>query len=255
MDKFIIIESRRTFIGKSKPLYYKENYSRFEKWNHKIVSSEFPVNRSSSWDFEIEQRAVLVNLVQGLCPSREDTLSFSDCDEIPNPEVLKTYTVSMGLRNLKQYTFYYNFNHLMDYGNRSWSRARLGSVGDLYGGGGADWFRGGPRDLDPTFPVIENGGWHCSYFGSSLERVRNKVNAISHDDMAPYVQNRTDVELANDIAKGVDLFHRSGIGTAQLLEIKDGDHRFPPYFLKNRERFMSFTNDYFIEVHKEIVKR
>ena len=116
-------------------------------------------------------------------------MTFSDCDEIPNPEVIKSYTYDMGLRNLKQYTYYYNFNHLFDYGNRAWSRARIGVVEHMYDHG-AMGFRGGSpvgEDMNPNYISIENGGWHGSYFTTDLKRMRRKVRSISHDDLWGYM--------------------------------------------------------------------
>ena len=37
VDFFIIVESNRTFTGKNKPLYYKENKDRFIKFHDKIL--------------------------------------------------------------------------------------------------------------------------------------------------------------------------------------------------------------------------
>jgi hypothetical protein len=36
VDYFVIVESTKTFTGKSKPLYFKENEKRFEKFREKI---------------------------------------------------------------------------------------------------------------------------------------------------------------------------------------------------------------------------
>jgi beta-1,4-mannosyl-glycoprotein beta-1,4-N-acetylglucosaminyltransferase len=238
VDKFVLVETNLTYRGQPKPLYYQENKQQFEKWNHKIVAVDTNTPRQGAWYFEIAQRNVLTDVIRGLNPSVEDTIVFSDCDEIPNPEVVKNYTPDLGLRNLKQYTFYYNFNHMFNYGERSWSRARIGRVADLYQWGAYE-FRQGPRDLDPSFPSLENGGWHGSYFGL-LPKIRRKVDSISHDDMAPFIHSRTNKELLEDIYHGKDLYHRAGIADAQFWA--ENDPRLPSYFLQNFDRFRMFTN-------------
>lgn len=255
VDFFVLIETSRTFSGMPKPLYFLENKDKFAKWNHKIIHASPNLGNAGSWEFEAIQREVLVNMIRKLNPGLHDTLTFSDCDEIPNPEVIKNYTYDKGLRNLKQYTYYYNFNHLFDYGNRAWSRARIGVVEHMYDHG-AMGFRGGwpvGEDMNPNYISIENGGWHGSYFNPDLAKVRRKVRSISHDDLWPFIDRRTDAQLADDIHNGRDLYHRDGIGDAAWVDTNvEEDHRLPPYFLQNKERFKSFTDEHFVETNKQL---
>ena len=251
VDKFILIETNLTYRGSAKPLYYQQNKHLFEKWNHKILAIDAHTPLQGAWYFEMVQRNVLGDVLRNLGAKGEDTIVFSDCDEIPNPEVVKAYTPDLGLRNLKQYTFYYNFNHCFDYGNRSWSRARIGTVADIWKWGAYE-FRQGPRDLDPSFPSLENGGWHGSYFNTTIERTRRKVYSISHDDLHPYIRSRSDKEIADDIYHGRDLYHRSGVGDAQHWATDDA--RLPYYFLQNTDRFKMFTNQYFYNTNKHLLE-
>lgn len=252
VDYFVFVEAARNFMGAPKPLYYQENQQLFSKWHSKIRHVVCPPSQAGSWEFEKVQREVLVNMIHSLNPFEDDTLSFSDLDEIPNPEAIKAYTPDMGLRTLRQYTFYYNFNHCMNYGGRAWSRARIGRIKDMHDRGGVVEFRGGVGDMDPSFPYIENGGWHGSYFNQTVEKTRRKVYSISHDDLHPYIKARTDKQIAEDILNGRDLYHRSGIGDAQYWETTDS--RLPSYFLQNKERFKMFTNDYFYQNNKELLE-
>lgn len=251
VDRFVFVEAERTFMGTPKPLYYQNNKSLFSKWSHKIVHKVCPPCDAGSWEFEKVQREVLVDMIHSLNPREDDTLSFSDLDEIPNPEAIKKYTPDLGLRTLRQYTFYYNFNHCMNYGGRAWSRARIGRIKDMHDRGGVVEFRGGVGDMDPNFPYLENGGWHGSYFSPNLDRIRRKVYAISHDDLHPYIKARTDKQIAEDIFYGRDLYHRHGIGDAETWS--SDDPRLPSYYLQNLDRFKMFTNDYFAEKNKELI--
>jgi beta-1,4-mannosyl-glycoprotein beta-1,4-N-acetylglucosaminyltransferase len=255
VDYFVLVETSRTFSGMPKPLYFLENKSRFDKWNHKILHASPELGGAGSWEFEKIQREVLVGMIRSLNPGLHDTLTFSDCDEIPNPEAIKKYDYSMGLRNLKQYTYYYNFNHLFDYGNRAWSRARIGVVEHMYDHG-AMGFRGGwpeGQDMNASYISMENGGWHGSYFHTPLEQIRRKVNSISHDDLWPFINGRTDQQIADDIHNGRDLYHRAGIGDAVWVDTNTAeDHRLPPYFLANKERFKMFTDAHFMEKNKHL---
>ena len=253
VDYFVFVETTRTFSGRPKPLYYQENKNRFAKWHGKIITASPSLPNAGSWEYERLPREFLVNMIRGLNPAQTDTLTFSDCDEIPNPEVVKTYTPDLGLRNLKQHTYYYNLNHLFDYGNRAWSRARIGTVQHIYDHG-AMGFRGGwpvGKDLDPTYPAIENGGWHLSYFQPTIETIRRKVFSISHDDLWPFINSRSDKQIIEDIHAGKDLYHRAGIGDAIWVDTNvEADPRLPDYYLQNKERFKAFTDDHFMELHK-----
>lgn len=240
VDKFVLVETNLTYRGAPKPLYYQDNKHLFSRWAHKIVAVNSNTPRQGAWYFEIEQRNVLKNVIRDLNPNENDTIVFSDCDEIPNPEVVKNYTPDLGLRNLRQFTFYYNFNHMFNYGDRSWSRARIGRVSDFMYWGPYE-FRQGPRDLDGSHPYLDNGGWHASYFGL-LPKIRKKVDSISHDDLSPFIHSRTDKELLDDIYHGRDLYHRAGIADAQHWA--EHDSRLPSYYLENFERFKMFTNAY-----------
>jgi beta-1,4-mannosyl-glycoprotein beta-1,4-N-acetylglucosaminyltransferase len=253
VDYFVFVETKRTFSGMVKPLYYQDNKHLFERWNHKIIHAAPELPNVGSWEYEALPREALVKLVRDLNPAPSTTLTFSDLDEIPNPEVIRSYTPDLGLRNLRQFTFYYNFNHLFDYGNRAWSRARIGVVQDMFEHG-AVGFRGGwpvGRDMDASFPAIENGGWHGSYFGYDLERMRRKVLSISHDDLWPFINGRTNQQLADDVLHGRDLYHRAGIGDAQW--VNTDDPRLPSYFRENKERFKMFTNAHFAEMNKALL--
>lgn len=254
VDYFVLVETNLTFRGNPKPLYYRENMHLFNQYNHKIISVDSRTPRQGAWYFEIAQRNHLVESVKSLLAKPDDVITFSDCDEIPNPEVIKSYTPDMGLRNLKQYTFYYNYNHLFDYGERSWSRARIGTVAEFYKWGPYD-FRLGPRDLDRTFPSIEFGGWHGSYFSNDLARIRRKVHSISHDDMDHLVDGQTDQQLARAILNGEDLYHRAGIGNARQIDLNNPEPKdvVPPYFLANKERFKMFTDDGFREKNQGVL--
>ncbi len=253
VDYFVFNEIGTTHSGNSKPIHYEDNKNRFSKWNHKIICTHPSFRPMGAWELETAQRKALEVSVLSLNPKPEDTLCTSDCDEIPNPDVLAQYTPSMGLRNLRQYTFWYNFGHLFDYGSRTASRARLGSIQNMIDAGGLGNFHGGPKDdMDMSFPSIENGGWHCSYFSEGIERIRRKVNSFAHTDLSPYIKSRSDKQLAEVIYYGKDLYGRKEINDSQKWE--DTDPRLPPYFLQNKERFKGFTNSYFYETHRALLE-
>ena len=85
-----------------------------------------------------------------------------------------------------------------------------------------------------------------------MESIRKKVYSISHDDLHPFIRSRSDKQIAEDMYKGRDLYHRSGIADAETWS--SDDSRLPPYFLENKERFKMFTNQYFYENNKHLLE-
>jgi len=252
VDYFVFNELNRTHSGRPKPLHYQAHKSQFSKWHHKIVCDAPDLPPMGAWATETAQRHALENLVRKLNPAATDVLLTSDCDEIPNPETIKGYTPNLGLRNLKQYTFWYNFGHMFNYGSRWASRARIGTIQNMYEAGGLGPFHGGPTDdMDPNFPSLENAGWHCSYFSEDLLRIRRKVNSFAHEDLQHIVNSYTDKHLATLMFEGKDLYARTDIPAAQTWSKED--YRLPPYFLQNQERFRGYTNEGFYERHKDLL--
>jgi beta-1,4-mannosyl-glycoprotein beta-1,4-N-acetylglucosaminyltransferase len=248
VDHFVIVEADTTFQGVSKPMYFEQNKEKFSHLAHKIHYHSVHLVQGGAWNKESESRDILAIAIQRLGVNSDDVVVFSDCDEIPSPKAISEFRPEMKLRNLKQYSFYYHFNNMMNYGRREWSRARIGS-GDQILSLGRE-FRGGPRDLDHTFPSLEDGGWHCGWFGCGLERIRRKVNSFSHDDMAPIVNKATDRQLLSDVIDGIDLFHRQGVGKGEHWS--SDDPRLPQYFLKNQHRFEKFTREHYESLRSKV---
>lgn len=252
VDWFVFNEISQTHSGNPKPLYYQDNKQRFAKWNHKIICTTPQFGRMGSWQLETSQRRALEQSILQLNPKPTDTLITSDCDEIARPEIVKNYDPSMGLRNLKQLTFWYNFSNLFNYGSRWSCRARIGTIQNMQDAGGLGNFHGGPKDdMDPNFPCIENAGWHCSYFSDSLEGIRRKVNSFAHVDLQHVVNSYSDKQLFDIIVRGRDLYLREGMGDAEKWQ--SDDSRLPSYYIQNRERFKEFTEEQFKDNHKQLV--
>lgn len=251
VDWFVFNEITQTHSGRPKPLHYHANKERFAKWNHKIICTTPTFGRMGSWALETAQRRALEHSILQLNPRPNDTLITSDCDEIANPEVVKNYDPSMGLRNLKQFTFWYNFANMFNYGARCHSRARMGTIQNMRDAGGLGNFHGGPKDdMAPDFPYIDNAGWHCSYFSDSLERIRRKVNSFAHTDLQSVVQAYSDKQLFDIVVQGKDLYLRVGLGDAEKWQ--SDDSRLPSYFLQNQERFKEFTEAQFKENYRHL---
>lgn len=98
VDQFIIVESRNTFSGKPKPLYYEENKERYKAWEHKIkyyvINDDFkegvvaladgspnvPKGGAENWKREFCQKEQIKDALTHL--NDDDIVFIGDVDEI-----------------------------------------------------------------------------------------------------------------------------------------------------------------------------
>ena len=103
VDKFVLVEATTTFSGTPKPLYFNENKKRFDKFASKIIHviiNDTPIQPKTIigeyWSWEFFQRNAIV---RGLVNCKEtDTILISDLDEIPNPNQIKDFENSPGVK-------------------------------------------------------------------------------------------------------------------------------------------------------------
>lgn len=271
VDKFVIAECRQTYGGKQKPLYLRENWGRFSQFHNKIVhvvldKLEPPLKhtlqqyvpnvpaqdiRTVGRQREAFARDAILPHILKLDPKPEDILSFGDCDEIPRATALKLFVEGFfgHAARLKQNTYYYNVNTMIDYGRDVCSRARVGRFSEVTKAGSLYNFRM-LGNKQANFPAIENAGWHFSYFGGDIRKLHEKVDAMN-----PFLQEYKlygDAELIRDIVGRKDL-HRRPIGFSELPETfefrRADDPILPQYFIQNLKKFEHFTLDYFKRKH------
>lgn len=223
VDRFVISESNFTHRGIPKPLYYKDNESRFAKFRSKIIhvvspDPEDPERAKSDveygWICENRQRNATIRAIEKELRD-DDILIVSDLDEIPNPAaVLKAIKRGRPVRlQQKLYCYYLNYRC---YTTPFWN---VGSVvlshkdfchpltyRDLCGGPA---FNSSENDA-PTatkvralrgIPLMHNGGWHFSYVGG-LEKVLTKIKSIVDGRGARFTDEagiRERIETGNDI--------------------------------------------------------
>jgi beta-1,4-mannosyl-glycoprotein beta-1,4-N-acetylglucosaminyltransferase len=189
VDKFVIVEATRTHAGNSKPLYFEQNKHEFSKYTDKIIHvivNDMPMpyhivktkdtNISDAWIREHFQRQCIDRGVQTLNLTLEDVLIISDCDEIPDKNTIsiyKTEPLQLGIGSLNQALFSYNF-HLRNISD--WQYAKVCTYQSYLNIG---------RSLNKIRYsgdfVINNGGWHCSYFGD-IAFIKNKLQQFAHQE-------------------------------------------------------------------------
>jgi beta-1,4-mannosyl-glycoprotein beta-1,4-N-acetylglucosaminyltransferase len=219
VDYFVLVESRHTFVGKEKSLFYNENKQLFERFNHKIIHvivDDFPhkypninIETGEQWTNERFQRNCISRGIDKLKLQPTDIITITDVDEIPNPSILeniKTNALSISVNILEMDFYYYNLNTRM---NDKWHHAKILTFQKY-------------TELNMTcdnirmcnYPIIVGAGWHLSYFGNE-KFIKNKLENFSHQE---YNKSEfTNEKLIEERIKNKsDLFGRNGISMTNI---------------------------------------
>jgi hypothetical protein len=221
VDKFVIVESRKTFTMRHKPLHYEVNQKLFEKFKHKIIHKVIDFNSGGAWGNEFNQRNSIKEALSGCKP--EDIILLSDVDEIPNLRNFDFKLIEEGETvGFNQQYYYYQLNCKM-------SLTQYITKGILYSKlGGRDMQT--MRGLEPTHYHTDLG-WHFSYMGD-IEKIKLKINSFAHQDMN-LPQYTDSAKLAERIKDGKDLFDRSyGFKTVAITK-----ESHPEYLVNNLDKF------------------
>ena len=257
VDYFVISESSVTHTGVAKPYYFEENKERFSKFLHKIIhlkieDSPFdfinlPETDTSTPDGECvsdihyyirtqtnafdrkTQTHYGRDFYQKECIRRglincndEDIIISSDCDEIPNPEILKNVDEFINdgkFFMFNQTTYYYYLNVLKE---KDWKGSRMGLYKNL-----KKYSYNELRNNNSDKIELQNGGWHFSFMGGA-ENVKKKIESYSAQEM-----NNSHVinSIENNINSGTDPFFRSRLTQVSI------DSTYPKYLLDNIEQY------------------
>ena len=217
VDYFILVESTKTFVGKTKPLYYQDNIELFKKYQDKIIyicDTEFNSNpkfnysrnyNDEIWLNEYHQRNYIEKGIQKIKDDLEDNdiIIISDVDEIPNPDILKYIKenkTEIDCMSLIMTMYYYNLTCVNE---QKWYHPKILSYKTY-----VNIFNRIPQScrLIETRQAIKNGGWHLSYFGDS-DFIQNKILNFSHQEFNNYQYNNKEL-IKEKIKNKIDLFNR-----------------------------------------------
>lgn len=224
VDYFILVESKHTFSGIPKKLYYYENKDNFEKFNHKIihivVDLPFKIpninyNLNEQWSNEYYQRNSIKNGIDTIINTLndDDILLTSDVDEIPNPTILINAKKNIlnynkeSLNRLALDMYYYNLYYRIGEGS-NWHGIKLLTI-KAYKTIKLSFQQ--MRVWEHTYyvPIIEKGGWHLSYFGD-INFIVKKIESYSHQEYNN--TNYTDKDsIENKIKNGINLLNNSNL--------------------------------------------
>lgn len=252
VDKFILVESTVSHSGKTKPLYYQENKTRFEKFNHKIIhcviedtpnSFEEAQKRFLSPKDELEKNILMHCLTTSNVPKGEtqwlrefyqhesvrrgmllanlddDDLCFvSDVDEIWNPEI--NYKVDdFNVCKLRQEV---RMAFLDLWSSEDW----LGTYYTKY----KNIKNSSANHFDTVSKtkhvIVENGGWHFTYQGG-LEKIKTKLENFGHQEYNnDHIKNLISTRLNN----GEDVLGRPFSCTVNFDNL-------PKYIKENKDKY------------------
>jgi beta-1,4-mannosyl-glycoprotein beta-1,4-N-acetylglucosaminyltransferase len=230
VDKFVLVEATRTFTNKEKELVFEKNKERFAKFKDKIIHiivDEFP-EFDNAWTFEFYQRN---SINRGLSNCKDDdVILISDLDEIPNPESVKKYANTRGIKVFKQKMFYY-FINCRNISEPYWvnSATRILSF--------ADFKKNNSSAQTARFlkgKVVGQGGWHFSYLGG-IEAIMNKIKSYSHQE---YKESFDEAVILKRIEKGQYLFPDSNNRYVNFSL----DDTYPKYIRDNKEKYKHLIN-------------
>lgn len=253
VDKFVIVESSKTFAGKDKPLYFAEHRDRFRKFDHQIIHhvvDDMPLDEAdlrqrleqpnisaldreiiqttlttdnvpagqSHWLREFYQKECMKKPLQGLGDT--DLCFISDVDEIWNPAA-KIDWRSTAVQKMKQLMYAYYLN------NRS-SEPWAGSFVTTYRTLRTSSINHLDTPTKTRYQFVKNGGWHFTNLGGA-ERVQAKLESYGHQEFNTAAIKS---QLADRIARNEDFIgrqHRFWIDETEL----------PSYLLQHKEHYQA----------------
>ena len=255
VDKFVLAESNFTHMGQRKPLYFKENESRFSRFKDKIIhiispDPEDPEKAKTDieyrWYCENKQRNSTIRTIEKILKPN-DILIISDLDEIPSPSAI-THAIKLGRpARLRQKLYYYYLNYrccttpfwnagtvVLSYTDFKNQRTYKRIIDDIA--------FNHPENTLPTatkvrslqgIKILNNGGWHFSYIGK-IKQIIQKTHSIADGNK---LTDTKFVELC--IRTGNDIYERGEWFFAEKPE-----KALPPTALKLTEFIFPVSSEY-----------
>lgn len=218
VDKFVLVESTKTFVGNNKQLFFQENKDRYKKYLEKIVHVIVDdMNDSNPWNNETTQRNGIQKGLSQIKLVNEDLIIISDADEIIDPKTLSSLKKNnsvQSIMNLVQDLYYYNITCKFE---GSWKMSKIMNYKTYK-------TKPAPQDIRLTAGIdVPNGGWHFSYFGD-VNFIKNKIMNFSHQEFNNKIYYNKK-HLLDKIQNGHDLFNRQGQNiNFKLIDPEDNDY-------------------------------
>jgi len=264
VDHFVISESRQTHSGLPKNLFYQDNKDKFKKFNHKIiynvieeptkedlttVSNLYDISHNRCYQQDAYEKDSIKKQIEKICQD-DDIIIWSDLDEMPNPEVLKSLNsfyekdvvYNFAQENCQGYLNWVETTGMLhsqtkdfDYENiPKWIGTKMFSYSILKKYTMTQMRRELPNEKN--FRVYP-GGWHWSTVGSPgnlsyEERVYEKIKTTSHSSEL-MVDNLMEV-IKHRISNNQNPL---GQDYARYDIIPFTEENYPKYLLDNKNKY------------------
>ncbi len=253
VDKFIIEEAVETFSGQEKELCFEKNREKFKDYLDKIVYIKVTdtLENAKTHERDYFQKNHLIKGLEEVGATEDDVIIFGDCDEIPNPKVLKNIIEEFDktkVYHLAQRNFYAFLNMEESSGkllsvtgefpnipesDRKWLGTKVTSLRNIPKEGIVR-LRDLCRVTDPNAVRVSDGGWHFGYMGGEhvtdpLKRIGVKVMAAAHQE---YSEREVILETVDRLVLGQDIFGRDAAFTRV-----DVDESYPGYLLEHLSEY------------------
>lgn len=217
VDHFVIVEADKTFVGADKEMNFLKIEEDIKQFLDKVIYiqvTDMPVS-DDAWDRERHQRNCISRGLDVLDLQDEDIVTITDCDEIPDPGCLKHFLSHLIMQpiSLSQDLYYYNLNTKFKH---KWYHSKLATYELFKAYGGAENIR-----MSSSTYLVENGGWHFSYFGD-VKMIQNKLANFSHQEFNTE-EFTSEENIKEAISANRDLFKRDGIDY-EFVDIKDNSY-------------------------------
>ena len=170
-------------------------------------------NDGNAWNNEFHQRKCIDRGIDQLSLNKEDIITITDCDEIPNYKILsdlKKNGLGEEIYIMEMELYYYNLEcRGKDY---IWPLAKILKYQKYLDTKNPQYIRNNSNG------IIKNGGWHFSYFGD-VSFIKNKIQNFSHQE---FNDDRflDDELIKRQIHKCDDLFLRDNKNFHNFQKIK-----------------------------------
>ncbi len=211
VDKFVICESRQTFSGKRKPIYYKGD-------NDKVIHLIAPdVLTGDAFERAFRQKEFIKTALKDCADT--DIIYYGDVDEIFKPQEITDDKVY----NLEQLNYCYYLNNRS---SEEWVGTIVGRWGSLKNGLLRD-FRANHDN------VLPNGGWHFTNQGGANE-IRRKLESYDHQE---FNDDLTKKSIEERMINGKDYVGRATDWKGKPFEFWIDWTELPQYLLDNQEKY------------------
>lgn len=230
VDRFVIVESDKTFTGLYKGYNLEKNWDRYKQWADKIHYVKIVgLTLPDPWKNEFWQNSQTHQGWYDL--TDEDVVIVGDCDEIVRPEAIEFLKkTDYDFYGFMTPMSYFRFNYVDCFDNNGiWPRA----------------FRG-YRDFENTWNMrfmneipggknvnLQHAGWHLSWQGDE-QAALTKLKSFSHSELnIPKITDNLNIDRM--IAEKKDHIHQ-----ADGWRVVKLDEYFPKAILENKEKYAKY---------------